>query len=268
MNRSSIREQMPVLVAGHVPRNIRKFKFSCFDDQPMISTLGFQIDPKPFTGTVIATTAEAMVIKTGRAEFAVLDRQLATQVPTEGTKVMVQPYARHRFDGKRADTPEETTHFTADGQPYTVKSIILGTAPAKLPIATPQCPELQDMVQQLEQLPAPDGFRCITHMLVDANARDFEVVDPTPDDIIRTPPAIRFTVSSDKFIGRVAVLYNRGMDTYAIESRRDGAPVECIVKDVYFDDLGDVLAELIDDGQWRRIRVDVVAPPSRSATRH
>ncbi|WP_186207395.1 GTPase [Burkholderia gladioli] len=267
MNRSSIRAQMPALVAGHVPRNIRKFKFSCFDDQPTISSLGLQIDPKPFVGKVVATTTEAIVVKTGRAEFAVLDRQLATQVPAEGTKVMVQPYARRRFDGKRADNLEETTHFTADGQPYTVQSITLGTAAAKLPIATPQCPELQDLVQQLEQLPAPDRHRCITHMLVDANARDFEVVDPAPKDIIRTPPAIRFTVSSEKFTGRVAVIYDRGMDAYIIESQRDGESVDRI-ETIYFDDLGHALEQLIDDGQWRRIRVDVIAPTARRAARH
>lgn len=267
MNRSSIRAQMPALVAGHLARNIHKFAFSCFDDQPAISALGFPVDPQPFVGKVIALTAEAIVIKTGRAEFAVLDRQLATQVPEEGVKVSVEPYARHRFDGQRADTPNEETHFTADGQPYLVKSIVLGTAPAKLPIAEPQCPELRELVQQLEQLPAPDRHRCITHMLVDAHARDFEVVDPAPEDIIRTPPAIRFNVSSEKFTGSVAVIYDRGMDAYVIESQRDGESVDRI-ETIYFDDLGHALEQLIDDGQWRRIRVDVIAPTARRAARH
>lgn len=102
-----------------------------------------------------------------------LDSKLVTTVPDEGAKVHVQPYARRRFDGLRADTPEERTEMTSDGIPYTVKTHILGSAPAKLPIPEPQCMELGQLIQQLEEMPAPDGFRRITHMLVDAGARDF-----------------------------------------------------------------------------------------------
>lgn len=161
MDTQAIRAQMPTLVVGHVPSNVRSFKFNIFDGQPKVSTLGFHIDPKPFEGKVIATTDEAIVVKTGRAEFAVLDRTLVTEVPDEGAKVQVEPYVRRRFDGQRADTPEEQTEFTADGQPYTVKRFVLGSAPAKLPIPEPRCPELQELIDQLEQLPAPDGFRRI-----------------------------------------------------------------------------------------------------------
>src|SRR3546814_11483472 len=74
-----------------------------------------------FRSKVIATTDEAIVVKTGRAEFAVLDRTLVTEVPDEGAKVQVEPYVRRRFDGQRADTPEEPTELTAAGQPYTVQ---------------------------------------------------------------------------------------------------------------------------------------------------
>lgn len=254
MDTQAIRAQMPTLVRGHVPSNIRTFKFNIFDGQPKVSTLGFHIDPKPFEGKVIATTDEAIVVKTGRAEFAVLDKALVTDVPDEGAKVQVEPYARRRFDGLRADTPEESTEFTAGGQAYTVKRFILGSAPAKLPIAEPQCPELQELIHQLEQLPAPDGFRRITHLLVDAGARDFTVVDPSPSNIIATPPAIGFTVASAKFQGRVTVLYERGLDTYAVELHREGELVER-VDEVFFDTLGQTLERLIDDGTWRLIRV-------------
>ena len=254
MDTQAIRAQMPTLVRGHVPSNVRSFKFNIFDGQPKVSTLGFHIDPKPFEGKVIATTDEAIVVKTGRAEFAVLDRTLVTEVPDEGAKVQVEPYARRRFDGLRADTPEESTEFTAGGQAYTVKRFILGSAPAKLPIAEPQCPELQELIHQLEQLPAPDGFRRITHLLVDAGARDFTVVDPSPSNIIATPPAIGFTVASAKFQGRVTVLYERGLDTYAVELHREGELVER-VDEVFFDTLGQTLERLIDDGTWRLIRV-------------
>ncbi|WCM86829.1 GTPase [Acidovorax sp. NCPPB 3576] len=266
MDHQAIRAQLPSLVAGHVPRNIRSFKFRIHDDQPQTSGLGFSIDPKPFEGTVIATTAEAIVVKTGRAEFAVLDRHLVTQVPDEGIKVHVRPYARHRFDGLRADTPEERTEFTSDGMPYTVQTHVLGSAPAKLPIPQPRCPQLQELVHQMEALPAPDGFRRITHLLVDAGARDFRWVDPLAADIIRTPPAISFSVDNAKFQGRVTVLYERADDLYAVELHRDEEIVQR-VDSVFFDTLGETLERLIDDGAWRRIQVDIL-PCTRKRARH
>ncbi len=172
---------------------------------------------------------------------------------------------RRRFDGQRADTPEEHTEFTADGKPYTVQRFVLGSAPAKLPIPEPRCPELQALIQQMEELPAPDGFRRITHLLVDAGARDFTWIDPLPKDIIATPPTIAFTVVTAKFQGRVAVQYKRGLDLYAVELHRDRELVER-VDEVFFDALGETLERLIDDGSWRRIRVHCLS--GRKSVRH
>nr|BFD40964.1 hypothetical protein FFPRI1PSEUD_24630 [Pseudomonas sp. FFPRI_1] len=264
MDRSAIRAQMQGLIAGHVPSNVRRFKFRIYDDQPQESVFGFCIDPEPFEGKVIAKTDEAIVIKVGRAEFAVLDRRLVTSEPDEGVKVKVHPYARRRFDGLRADTPEERTEFTSDGTAFVVKSHVLGSAPAKLPVPEPDCPELRDLIQQLENLPAPDGFRCITHLLVDAGAHDFALVDPKPDDnIVKTPPAITFTVATEKFQGQVSVTYEYGADLYAVELRRDLELVKRI-DGVFFDSLGETLEHLIDDGKWRLIQVAIVSNGCRS----
>ena len=65
--------------------------------------------------------------------------------------------------------------------------------------------------------------------------------------------------------GRVTVLYERGFDVYAVELRRDGALVER-VDEVFFDSLGGTLERLIDDGNWRRIRVQCLS--GRKAVRH
>ncbi|EMY8159274.1 GTPase [Pseudomonas monteilii] len=257
MDRSLVKALMPSLVAGHVPRNARGFKYLVFDGQPLSSTMGFTIDPSPFDGKVVAATEEAIVVKVKPTEFAVLDPNLVTTVPTKGTKVHVEPYARRRFDGLRADTPETVTEMTADGVPYTVKRFMLGAAPAKFPIPEPQCLELGQLIQQLEEMLAPDGYRKITHMLVDAGARDFTWVDPTPSMIIATPPAISFTVSTEKFGGRVTILYDRAGDTYVVELHRDGELVDRH-DEVYFDMLGEVLERLIDDGRWRLIGVNVI----------
>lgn len=265
MDHSSIRAELPSLVANHVPRNIQRFKFRIFDGKPQESMLGFHIDPHPFEGKVIARTKDAIVVKTGRAEFAVLDRQLVTEEPEEGTKVKVQPYVRRRFDGLRADTPEERTEQLPDGTSYTLRTHVLGSAPAKLPIPEPRCPELKGLIQQLEELPAPDGFRRITHLLVDAGAHDFTWTDPLPKDILKTPPAISFKVATGKFSGQVTVLYERAGDLYAVELRRNDELYDR-AEDVFFDDLGRVLERLVDDGSWRQIKIEIIS--AHKATTH
>lgn len=260
MDRSLIKSMMPSLVAGHVPRNVRSFKYRVFDDQPLSSTLGFAIDPQPFDGKVVAATDDAIVVKLKPSEFAVLDPSLVTTVPAEGAKVHVQPYARRRFDGLRADTPEVITEETSDGTPYTITrhprlgagqaahshAAVHGVGPAHRAVGGDA---------------GPDRFRRITHMLVDAGARDFTWVDPTPSKIIETPPAISFTVSTAKFEGRVTILYDRGGDTYVVElHRQNGESVELVDRhdEVYFDMLGEVLERLIDDGRWRQIDVSIL----------
>lgn len=266
MDHQLVRQQLPTLVSGHVPSNARGFNFVIFDGEPKVSTMGFHIDPKPFEGKVVARTDDAIVVKTGRTQFMVLDRTLVTEEPEEGAKVQVEPYARRRFDGLRADTPEERTEYTSDGQPYTMQTFVLGSAPAKLPIPEPRCLELQQLIEQLETLPAPDGYRRITHLLVDAGACDFTWVDPLPKDIIATPPAISFNVATAKFEGRVTVLYERGDDLYAVELHRGGELIER-VDEVFFDYLGNTLERLTDDGSWRQIRVSTVQKPARRTPR-
>jgi hypothetical protein len=147
-----------------------------------------------------------------------------------------------------------------------MKTHILGSAPAKLPVPKPQCPQLRDLVDQLEHLPAPDGFRRITHLLVDAGAKDFAWVDPLPGDIIKTPPEISFTVSTEKFQGRVTVRYGRAYDLYAVELRRGDELIQR-EEEVYFDDLGKTLEHLIDDGRWRKIQVEILSG-RRKSTHH
>jgi hypothetical protein len=268
LNREAIKGELPTLLSPFVPRNCKQFHCNFFDGQPRKSIFGFNVDPHPFEGKIVAKTGNAIIVKdTGkRAEFSVLDRDLVTQDPAEGAKVLVEPYARRRFDGERADAPVEEIRTLPDGTQFKSMAAILGQAPAKLPIPEPRCPELQQMIEQLESLPAPDGFRNITHLMVDANATDFTWVDPEPKDIIRTPPALSFSVSTAKFQGRVTVLYERGPDLYAVELSRAGELAER-VGNVYFDALGQVLERRIDDGEWRKIRVHLLKEARRETRR-
>lgn len=262
MDHELVRAALPALVAKCLPRNARRFKFNIFDDQPLESAMGFYVDPLPCEGTVIAATASMIVIRTGRAQFAVVDPQLASQQPDVGASVKVTPYARHHFDGRRIDTPTQEIRHTADGHAYTVESFTLGGAITHLPLPTPRCPQLAELIEQIENLPAPDGFRRVAHLLVDAGAKNFTCVDPDDADIIKTPPAIRFTVSSAKFAGQITILYERGSDSYAIDQHRDGELVNR-VDDVYFPELGHVLESLIDDGSWRQIKIELLSRPRK-----
>ncbi|CAJ9350168.1 Uncharacterised protein [Burkholderia pseudomallei] len=260
MDHAALRTQLPALVAPFLPRNVRSFNYRIYDDQPAVSAMGFVIDPQPFEGKVVAKTDHAIIVQIARAQFAVVDRHLASHDPEEGTKVAVTPYARHHFDGTRLDAPVEETRHTEDGQPYTIKSVILGGSTTKLPVPTPQCPELAALIEQLEQLPAPDRFRRISHLMVDASAHDFVCVDPAPD--ATTPPSIAFSVDTVKFGGQVTILYDYGMDLYVVELRRNSELI-ARVEEISFDMLGELLERLIDDGHWRQIRIDVLAQPSR-----
>lgn len=255
MDRTLLRNQLPALIGGHLPRNARNFSYRIYDGQTRVSALGIPIDPEPFQGTVITKTDEALIIKTGRISFAAVDRQLATLDPEPGTKVQVVPYARRNFEGVRLDAPKQETQVI-EGRSYTISTCTLGRSTVKLPLPAPRCPELADLIQQLEALPAPDGYRTISILLVDARARDFSSIDPDPEsgNIIATPPAVIFHVVTDKFSGQAAVIYDRGLDLYVVELRRNGDVVERI-EQVDFSSLGRTLEELIDDGNWRRIQV-------------
>ena len=69
-------------------------------------------------------------------------------------------------------------------------------------------------------------------------------------------------MATEKFQGRVTVLYERGLDVYAVELHRDGELVDR-VDEVFFDALGETLERLIDDGSWRRIRVQCLSDRKR-----
>lgn len=258
MDRNIIREEMPRLVAGHMPRNLRHFTFRILDGKPADSMFG-PLDPQPVEGKVIATTDQAIVLKVAgkRSEFVVLDRALATLVPEAGASVRATPYARRNFDGRRVDEALEEERVTPDGIPFKLRHYIMGGVKVKLPVPKVECFELSQLIEQLEEMSAPDGYRCIAHLLVDAGAKDFTVVDPKPSQIIATPPEVAFTVENACFKGRIRVIYDRGLDTYVIEAIPSEGEMTRI-ESVFMDELGDVLARLIDDGSWRRIQVEVL----------
>lgn len=259
MDHQSIRDQIGSIVSQHIPTNCHRFKFHIFDGVPQENSLGFRADPKPFDGQVIATTVDALFIKVSRADFAVVDRSLVTLVPEIGAKVSVTPYWRRDFNGERLDKLKQEMHTDVDGTRYSVTRIMLGGERLLLPLPALQCQYLCDMREQIETLRVSDGFRTLANLLVDSRASDFQIVDPSPTNILKSPPEISCAVQTNKFVGRFALIYDRPMDLYIIKLR-DGPNVVCRKEDIDTFSLPEIIEDLIDDGQWRFIKIELVKP--------
>ena len=96
MDRSLIKSMMPSLVAGHMPRNVRSFKYRVFDDQPQSSTLGFAIDPQPFNGKVVALpVAAGQTLAAGDTVVVIesmkLEHSLASPAAATVAELLVAP---------------------------------------------------------------------------------------------------------------------------------------------------------------------------------
>jgi hypothetical protein len=257
LNFQYYKDNVMQLVVGKLPKNRKNYRLRVLDNSPLHGVFG-RVDPKPCEGKVVAKDEKAFILL-DKEVLCVIDRSLVTFDPEIGDKVRVNAYARRDFDGFCVTGSKPETYTDPDGTTGTrYRTILGGVHEVKLPVPKPECPELKDMIDLLETDILADGFRHITHMLVDAGARDFETIDPKPDDIFKTQPAVSFSVSTRKHCGRVRVFYNRGLDSYGIELLRDG---ETTYFDEYvlFVELGNLLYDLIDDGAWNRIDVELIA---------
>lgn len=290
LDRDQVQSSLAQIIRPLIPRNCSRYQYRFCELLPQPNALGFCSDPHSFTGKAVFINEVFMLVKRAntRNQFVIVDVAYVDAVPNIGDQIEVTPYARHDFNGKRVDEPEKEIQTSPDGTQYTVTKIILGGATTELPLPISkehiQCPELLALIEQLENLLAPDGFRQISHLLVDAGAREFTINDPKASDIIHSPPSISFKVENAKFTGKVTIGYDRGADTYVIQttpsiqlksistqtiaeidntvsniSLDPTEPIEVIqITDVYFDELGVRLTELIDDGAWQVIKVNVL----------
>lgn len=242
----------------HMPSNARRYTWKVIMLDFGTTMMGFNVDHSPFEGKVVAFNDEFVVIKTGRSEFRLLDRSLIKDdsIPDIGNTIKVTPYHRREFDGTNLGAPKETRH--ADG--FTTTSFALGKDTSELPInkADLKSEYLKDMIKQVEHIKMPDGMRTIAQAMIDYGAMADEVrfVDPTDDDIIKTPPALIFNVNTTKFFGELEIAYDRAMDAYDIKisSVNTTEVKECL----FFDDLGTTIADLIDDGKWKFAKIETL----------
>lgn len=228
--------------------------------------MGLQIDPSPVDGQLIATSDDWVAIKTGRCEFFVCAKELMEHVPDVGATIRVIPYARRKFDGTRLDAPKSETY---EGVTRTI--VHIGARVSRLPVDKQSLKSsyLKDLIDQIEELPAPDGVRTIVQMLIDANAGSEAVLfdDPLDEDSANTPPTLTFRVSSEKVDGYLRISYSRVLDLYRLDLT-DVAKATLLmeVDNVDFTALGTEIAALVDDNRWRSAKVVVLkSAPRRRA---
>lgn len=254
----------------HVPARTRRitWRIHTASDFGCETSIGLLLDVPVVEGRVVERLAlasgEALLVATGRTSFVGIDCALLAPAFRDdvriGDSVTIELYARRRFSGERCDAPIRR----GDGL---VTHILGGCDPCFPDVDALQCPQLQELIRQLCELRAPDRFRRVAHILIDAGARSVQYADPSPDKLLEIPPSITVEASTAKHQGKVAISYLAVPDYYAIELLdRDGQRME-IRDDVDFTQLGDLLVELIDDGSWRTARAAVTKRGRPRATR-
>jgi len=261
MDRDAAISDLRKLLDSYLPDRPIKYGFRFIDALPEPLLLGKRLDPLPFTGLVIGVSEKAIFITSGMHQFEIVDRAQVTMTPPIGDYVEVAPYSRRNFDGTFVRILK-LGEAMAIAETLPASKILSYDGNIELPIQAKHSDDLAGLILQLEMLPAPDGFRSIAHLLVDAGASDFELNDPDEHSKYRSSPSISFSVKTNKYHGRVQITYDRGRDYYIFELYNDGQIVEQIT-DVCWEDLADILADKVDDGEWRQIKITPIKLPVR-----
>lgn len=262
-SKQDARNWLKTVAHNHLSTRTRSYTYSVYTKEPTISSsLGLQMDLSPQEGKVVEINDDWLLVKKGRAaEFFICARHLLEQTPDIGATVKITPYARRGFDGRRLDEP-----VVEDcGNGLVVRRFLLGATESPLPIdkATLSCFQLKEMISQIEALKAPDGVRRLSQVLIDAGACNGPVsyLDPTDEDIIALAPKVRFRIESGKHQGYLDIEYDRGLDYYRVKLIEDiSLNTLKEIDDVDFTSLAEVVADLVDDGQWRMAKVEVLKP--------
>lgn len=258
-----------VIAPTHVGANIRRFTWTSYLGEVRHNTLGGITYLSPCEGKVVAANDRFTLVKTSANSFCLVLTELLSLPVAIGDKIALTFYKLRRFDGTAADGSDDTS---VDG----IRTFSLTGAETLFPVRwedrylgihekfSPgyreiQNPYLRDLITQCEKLPVDGGLRRIVNVLVDANARDLDFVDPPEHLSMEQPPAIKATVATGKFTGDIQIVYDRAMDYYGIRLQpTTGEPTT--IEDICFDELGATLVDAIDDGTWRLAQTTVLKP--------
>jgi hypothetical protein len=242
----------------HLPSNTRNYKFSTYCGQQNFgSFIGLPVDLSPAEGKVVDISDEWLLVKTRRNTFFIADVELLSQVPGIGDTVVIEPWARKGFDGLRLDAPRDSGGGC--------KTFILGETRSRFPNRSDlQCPQLRDMLDQLEvlKMPDPDGIRTVAQVMIDAGASNHpvEYCDPADSDIISNPPRVTVTLDAPHIpngpVG-LSVIYDRGGDMYRVETVSASGEVTTL-ENLTFDMLPETIGEIATDPAWRKAKVAII----------
>lgn len=267
----SARNFLRLAVIKHLASNARGYTACSWTGEISHNMLGGVRYLDPQEGTVCDENDEFSLVKTGRNDFCVVAKSELTEPLKIGSKVRLTFYQLRRLDGTRADGRDDvaagrSTTIALTGAktllPVKWEGRYLGIDEWKAPhYRDVQNPYLRDMIKQLEDAKIDDGLRTAANLLVDAGVRELDFIDPPEDQSSETPPSMLFNASTKVFQGSVQVAYDRGMDYYTVTLRR-GAEVEEF-SEIDFMQLPDLLKEKLDDGEWRKVKVEVLKPAPR-----
>jgi hypothetical protein len=256
-------------VRAHAPsqcaKNTRRYSWRTWLGHVGVNSLGGRNYLRPAQGTIVQASDGLVLVKTGRAEFDVIDAELITGVAV-GDKVGLVYYQPRRFDGKLADGSEDPAvggirSYMLTGAKTTLPARWEGRDEwARGPLLGPQISNacLQDLIKQLDGITVNDGARTLAGLIRDAGCTDIRYVDPADSDMVATPPAVIATLANAKVNGTLTIAYDRGRDTYTVSTRATTDEPEEIRENVTFDELADCLLDMVDDGTWNQVQVTVI----------
>lgn len=276
--REQASEWLRSVVSKYTPSNARRYTQRICLALPQLNALGLMGDSTPAEGVLVEVSDGWALIKTGRADFMVVDQGIMESIPGVGSKVRVTPYSRRRFDGKSMRDP--FISVDKDGNSKTCQ-IIGGHVLLPLDKANPDAVYLDhtkgdirgefllDMITQVESMVTPDGMRTIAGCLVDAGCRveGFSYCDPADDNDLTTYPFLQFAIDNTRHTGFLQIAYDVGMDTYWVKLLNDRSEPVQVIDDVHCLELAEKVYGMIDDGVWRVAKVAVLkkAPTGKVA---
>lgn len=265
------------VVAKHLPANARKYSWATYTGEVQHGMLGVGY-LSPAQGKVVDASDEWLLVRTERSEFTIVDKSLLCIQPEVGATVELEFYRPRRFlDHTLADGGEDPA---VDG----CQRFVIGRTTTYLPAKWEgrylgidehradryqeiQNPYLRDLIEQLEKMSVDGGMRFASNVLVDAGVRTVEFVDP-PEENVDIQPAIRFSVANKAFTGEVEINYDRGLDYYRVIKTVPYPSLNTMERIVHeeidFLQLPDLLKEILDDGEWRKVQVTILKPAPRT----
>lgn len=258
LNRQDVETTLTKLLARYIEKHGRLVDWSIFDCTAINNKRGIFIDPIPFVGKVVHYNEQMMIVKTKSTEYMAVALDYVTCRPKRGTKVLVTPYARRQFGGTRCD------RYEAEIQGDNIKHYVI-TQEALYPMDPTYFPIdnlhsksnlFKNLIKNMQTLFAHHGLRNLVHILVDANAKNFKFVDPVVN-YGGSYPYMECEVNTQKYKGLVKIwIYDNGHE-FGI-SFSNGNCVLGSENRIPFEQLGERLEERIDDGKWRKIKINIL----------